>query len=96
MPESDPYRAALDAVLPADLREEMARAEARLAADLEDAAAAKGRALEQFRARPVGRPFEAMEFDLEREYDARVRYHRAKFTKRVRWVLEAWKATPGE
>jgi hypothetical protein len=87
----DPYREAVFGVVDPDLREELERAEAEYRRALEDAAAASGRALEWLREGKMDRPFEVLEFELEREHAALLAYHRGKFAKRVRWVLEAWK-----
>ena len=86
----DPFRAAVVAVVPPDLRAELAKVEAACAAGIAESVAAKERALELIRTRQFERPFEFMEADLEKEHAARVAYHRAKLVKKVRWVLEAW------
>jgi hypothetical protein len=98
MPESQPhgpYRDAIVSVLPADLRKELERIEEEFRRAVEEALAAKGRALEFIRT-IKDRPFEVQEHELEREHAALVKHHTDRFTKRVRWVLEAYKDTPEE
>ena len=98
MPESpliDSYRAAIVSVLPDDIREELERAEEHFRKELEEALAAKGRATGLLRT-IKDRPFEHQEHELEQEHVALLAYHAAKLTKKVRWILEAWKDTPEE
>lgn len=94
-PTPEPYRSAIVHVLPADLREELERAEVHFRKELEEALAAKGRATGLLRT-IKDRPFKHQEHELEQEHVALIAYHAAKLTKKVRWILEAWKDTPEE
>lgn len=90
-----PYREAIVSVLPADLREELERAEEQFRRDIAEALAAKGRATDLIRT-IKDRPFEVQEHDLEQEHVALCRYHQAKLVKKIRWILEAYHDTPDE
>jgi hypothetical protein len=84
----NPHREAIVSLLPDPLREELERAEAQFRAAVAEALAAKGRATELIRT--LDKPFEHAEAELETEYEALIRYHTGKLTKKIRWVLEAW------
>lgn len=92
----DPYRDAVRSVLAADLSAELASAEAAYQTGLTEAQAARGRAEDHMRHHFLGRPFEHLEAELEREHNELIAYHTVRFAKRIRWVLQAWKDTPDE
>lgn len=91
-----PHREAIVSLLPAPLREELARVEEECRAALAEALAAKGRATELIRSQKMDRPFEVLEHELELEHEALVKHHAGKLAKKVRWILEAWRDTPEE
>lgn len=94
MDSPDPYRDALHSVLPDDLKEEFAKAEERHRQNLAEAVESKARAEQTIRGRKFGRPFEVLEFELEKEHAELVRYHTRKFVQTLRSILEAWKDSP--
>ncbi len=87
----NPFREAVFAAVDPELHAELQKAEAEFQKALEEALAASGRAVAWLRQRPLDRPFEVLEFELEKEHGELVQYHRAKFVKKLKWILEAWK-----
>jgi hypothetical protein len=88
--ERSPTDDAVRSLLDADLLAELDRHQQQYERDLDDAAAAHDRANEWIRTGCIGRPFEHLEADLDREQAALVEYHRSRFVGRVKVILEDW------
>lgn len=84
---SGPLRSVVLTLLDEDFREEFLQAEADCRKRLSETLSANARS----KAEHFGRA-DVTEADLDAEHAALVRYHTAKLIKKLRWVLEDWRA----
>jgi hypothetical protein len=86
--ERSPIDDAVRSLLDADLLEELDHHQQQYERDLAEADAAHARAQEWIRSSCLGRPFEHLEAELERERADLLAYHRKRFVGRVKAILE--------